>query len=250
MARMEKWERVRLQFARFIYLLYIRSTIKNNRLFHRNISHSKGGISIFKTIIKYIDRQYKTPQGIIGAFIGEKMVEQHKTETNWSLELMNIHQGDRILELGCGAGYAIKLISEKNLAEEIVGLDISPTIIRSARIRNKKAIIKEKVKLVKANLNKLPFRDENFNTVFSIQTIYFWTDAASTISEIFRVLKPEGVVILTFSDGKEDETWEGIKGITRNQVIPYMKEAGFRNVSIVRGPDSRGYHTVAVKGTK
>ncbi|MEH7249540.1 class I SAM-dependent methyltransferase [Neobacillus niacini] len=199
---------------------------------------------------EFIDHQYKTPKGIIGAFIGEKMVKQHKTETNWSLELMNIQQGDRILELGCGAGYAIKLILEKSLAEEIVGLDISPTIIRSARIRNKKAIHEKRAKLIQANLKELPFQNEDFNTVFSIQTIYFWSDIAATLSEIFRVLRPEGVVILTFSDGKEDETWEGMKGITENQVIPYMKNAGFRDVSLVRGPDSRGYHTVAVKGTK
>jgi ubiquinone/menaquinone biosynthesis C-methylase UbiE len=207
-------------------------------------------MDLFKITREFIERQYKTPKGIIGAFIGEKMVRQHKTETKWSLELMNIQQGDRILELGCGAGYAMKLILEKSLAEEIVGLDISPTIIRSARIRNKKAIHEKRAKLVQANLNQLPFHNEYFNTVFSIQTIYFWTDIATTLSEIFRVLKPEGVVILTFSDGKEDETWEGIKGITENQVIPYMKNAGFRDVSFFRGPDSRGYHTVAVKGTK
>jgi ubiquinone/menaquinone biosynthesis C-methylase UbiE len=204
----------------------------------------------FKTIREFIDSHYNTPKGIIGAFIGEKMVRQHKTETNWSIEQMNVQQGDRILELGCGAGYAIKLILEKDLAEEIVGLDISPTIIRTARIRNKKAIYEKRAKLVQANLNKLPFHKEKFNTVFSIQTIYFWTDIATTLSEIFRVLKQEGVVILTFSDGKEDETWEGIRGITENEVIPYMKNAGFRDVSLVRGPDSRGYHTVAVKGTK
>lgn len=199
---------------------------------------------------EFIDHQYKTPKGIIGAFIGEKMVRQHKTETNWSLELMNIQQGDKILELGCGAGYAMKLILETGLVEEIVGLDISPTIIRSARIRNKKAINEKRAELVQANLNKLPFHNENFNTVFSIQTIYFWTDIAATLSEILRVLKPKGFVILTFSDGKEDETWEGIKGIAENQIIPDMKNAGFSEVSFVRGPDSRGYHTVAVKGTK
>lgn len=207
-------------------------------------------MGFFKTTREFIDSQYKTPRGIIGTYIGEKMVRQHKAETNWSLELMNIQKGDRILELGCGAGYAVKSISEKDLAEEIVGLDISPTIIRSARIRNKKAISEKRVKLVQANFNKLPFHNENFNIVFSIQTIYFWTDITTTLSEIFRVLKPRGIVILTFSDGKEDETWEGIRGITENQVIPSMKKTGFRDVSFVRGPDSRGYHTVAVKGTK
>jgi ubiquinone/menaquinone biosynthesis C-methylase UbiE len=207
-------------------------------------------MGFFKTTKEFIDSHYKTPRGIIGAYIGEKMVRQHKTETNWSIELMNIQQGDRILELGCGAGYAIKLIFEKHLAEEIVGLDISSTIIRSARIRNKKAINGKGIKLVQANFNKLPFLNEAFNTVFSIQTIYFWTDITATLSEIFRVLKPKGVIILTFSDGKENETWESIRSITENQVIPSMKKAGFRDVTFVRGPDSRGYHTVAVRGKR
>ena len=207
-------------------------------------------MGFFKKTREFIDQQYKTPKGIIGTYIGEKMVRQHTTETNWTLELMNVQKGDRILELGCGAGYAIKLLLEKDLTQEIVGLDISPTIIRSAKLRNKKAIKEKRAKLVQANLNKLPFGNENFNTVFSIQTIYFWTDIDRTLSEIFRVLKPEGVVILTFSDGKEDETWEGIRGITENQVIPYMKKAGFNDVALIKGPDSRGYHTVAVRGTK
>jgi ubiquinone/menaquinone biosynthesis C-methylase UbiE len=204
----------------------------------------------FKKTREFIDGHYKTPKGIIGTYIGEKMVKQHKTETNWTLELMNVQKGDRILELGCGAGYAIKLLLEKDLIEEIVGLDISPTIIRSANFRNKNAIREKRTKLVQANLSNLPFDNEHFNKVFSIQTIYFWDDIDTTLSEIFRVLKPEGVVILTFSDGKEDETWEGIRGITENQVIPYMKNTGFNDVALINGPDSRGYHTVAVRGTK
>ncbi|MFS0777553.1 class I SAM-dependent methyltransferase [Neobacillus sp. 3P2-tot-E-2] len=207
-------------------------------------------MGFFNATKEFIDSHYKTPKGIIGTYIGEKMVRQHKTETNWSLELMNVQQGDRILELGCGAGYAIKLIVKKELAEVIVGLDISPTIIQSAGIRNKKAINEKTVKLVQANFKKLPFYNDSFNTVFSIQTIYFWTDITATVSEIFRVLKPKGVVILTFSDGKGDEAWDGIRSITENQVIPSMKNAGFSDVSFVRGPDSRGYHTVAVRGTK
>jgi ubiquinone/menaquinone biosynthesis C-methylase UbiE len=205
---------------------------------------------LFDKVREFIDNQYSKPKGIIGTYIGEKMVMQHKTETNWSLKLMNVKQGDRILELGCGAGYAIKLLLEKELAEKVVGLDISPTIIRSAKIRNNKAINEKSAELVQANFDKMPFHNKSFNTVFSIQTIYFWTDIATILSEIFRVLKSEGNVILTFSDGKKDETWEGIRGIVENKIIPNMEDAGFKDVSLIRGPDSREYHTVTIKGTK
>lgn len=66
-------------------------------------------------------------------------------------------------------------------------MDLSPTVIRSAMNRNKKALNDAKAKLVQANVKSLPFEDEQFDKVFSIHTIYFWDDLSATISEIFRV---------------------------------------------------------------
>lgn len=143
-------------------------------------------MSFLKKTREFINQHYKTPKGIIGTYIGEKMVRQHKTETNWTLELMNVQKGDRILELGCGAGYAIKLLLEKDLTQEMVGLDISPTIIRSAQFRNKKAIKEKRSKLVQANLNNLPFDHDYFNTVFMAST---GTPLQNTIEELYALME-------------------------------------------------------------
>ena len=199
---------------------------------------------------EFIDNQYKTPKGLIGAYIGEKMVWQHKPETLWTIDLLDIQPGDTILELGCGSGYAMKLILEKNIADKVVGLDISPVVIRSAAIRNKKALQNEKAKLVQGNVKNLPFEDEHFEKVFSIHVIYFWDDLAATITEIVRVLKPGGDCILTLYNGKEEEKWEGINSMVEDQLIPLMKDKGFFEVALVKGPNSRQFHTVAVSGKK
>jgi ubiquinone/menaquinone biosynthesis C-methylase UbiE len=116
----------------------------------------------------YIDNQYR----------------KHKSETLWTIELLNIQQNETVLELGCGAGYAMKLILEQNIVGKVVGLDLSPTVIRSAMIRNKNSINKDKAKLVQANVKSLHFEDEQFDKVFSIHTIYFWDEITETISEI------------------------------------------------------------------
>ena len=151
------------------------------------------------------------------------MVWQHKPETLWTIELLNILQGESVLELGCGSGYAMKLILEGNRAEKVVGLDLSPAVIRSAGIRNKKAVQDEKAKLVQGNVKSLPFEDNQFEKVFSIHTLYFWDELSDTVSEIYRVLKPGGDCIITLCNGKNEEKWEGISSIIENQIIPLMK---------------------------
>ncbi|MEM5017654.1 class I SAM-dependent methyltransferase [Metabacillus indicus] len=205
---------------------------------------------MIKIIKELIDQQYGKPHGILGTYIGEKMVRQHKPETLWTIKLLNIEHDERVLELGCGAGYAMKLILNKTSAEEVVGVDISPTIIRSAAIRNKNSLYAKKAQLIQANVNMLPLEDESFHRVFSIHTIYFWDDLSETLSEIFRVLKPGGSFVITLCDGKNDEVWEGIRSMMEERLIPVAKEIGFFNVRLLKGPNSREFHTIAVLGHK
>ncbi len=198
----------------------------------------------------FIDNQYKTPKGLVGTYIGEKMVKQHKPETVWTIDLLKIQQGESVLELGCGSGYAMKLIIEQAKADRIVGLDLSPAVIRSAKMRNKKALEDGKAKLVQANVKSLPFEDEQFEKAFSIHTIYFWDELSATTSEIFRVLKPGGSCVITLCNGKNGEQWEDVNRLIHEQLIPSMKNCGFTEVNLVKGPDSRQFQTVAVSAKK
>jgi SAM-dependent methyltransferase len=216
------------------------------------ISSDKRGrvMGMIKLIKELIDRQYGKPQGLLGTYIGEKMVRQHKPEILWTIELLNIVQGESVLELGCGAGYAMKVILDQTLVEQVVGLDLSPTIIRSAKIRNKNSLNANRAKLVQANVNRLPFQDGHFDRVFSVHTIYFWDDISETLTEIYRVLKPAGYFILTLCDGKDGEIWEDIKSMIDERLIPIAKENGFHDVALLKGPKSRQFHTIAVLGYK
>lgn len=198
----------------------------------------------------FIDNQYKSPKGLIGTFIGEKMVRQHKPETVWTIDLLQIKKEEKVLELGCGSGYAMKFILEKTKAHQIVGLDLSPAVIRSSRLRNKKALREGRAKLVQADVRSLPFEDSQFEKVFSIHTIYFWDQLSETTSEIFRVLKPNGSCIITLCNGKNGELWEGVNNMIHEQFIPYMKNCGFDDVELLNGPDSRQFQTVAIAGKK
>jgi len=83
-----------------------------------------------------------------------------------------------------------------------------------------------------------------------IHSVYFWDNIPETISDIYRIFKHEGTVVLTFSDGKNGAMSKGIKDMVEQQVIPIMKQNQFKNIEMLEGPNSRGYHIISIKGEK
>lgn len=203
-----------------------------------------------KRLQTWIDSQYENPRGIVGTYIGEKMVRQHRVEVDWTIEQLQIQPNDRVLDVGCGAGDALAQMLRGYNHVHVTGLDRSPTIVRSALRRNRTDVQAGRANVVEGNLGTLPFPDVQFDRVFSIHTLYFWDDVPAVLDEIERVLAPGGLFVITYCDGKGDGTWDGIASIVREQLIPAASALGFIDVQERRGPDSRDYHTVAVTGRK
>ncbi|UXH44071.1 class I SAM-dependent methyltransferase [Rossellomorea vietnamensis] len=197
-----------------------------------------------------MDTQYSRPAGVLGWFIGEKMIRQHKPETLWTIENLQLQKNERILEIGCGAGFAMKLIASSNGSYSVTGLDVSETLLQSAALRNKKAIRQKQMSLVHGRVEEMPFPDEEFTAVFSIHSVYFWEDLSKSLKEIERVLSPGGTALITLCDGKDGEDWTTIKKMIQGELLPIMEQLKFTDLRVLEGPVSRGYHTVAVCGVK
>ena len=194
--------------------------------------------------------QFGNPRGLLGMYTGEKMVKQHVIETQWTIKLLNIKKDETILELGCGAGYAMKLLLEQPAVSHVVGLDLSKSILRSATIRNRNEINIGRARLVLGNVNELDFQEGYFTNIYSVHSLYFWDNLPKTISDIYRILKPQGTLVITLSHGKNGEISTGIKDMIEKQVIPIMEQNQFKNIEMIEGPNSRGYHIVSIKGKK
>ena len=198
--------------------------------------------------------QYGHPRGIVGRVLGEQMVRQHMPETDWTISLLNIQPENSILELGFGAGRAIELVAAHAPNGRVSGIDISQAMVRAASHRNAHVIKNGRVTLRNGDLTTLPFADEQFDKVFSIQTIYFWPDPPNALAEIFRVLKRGGRLVITLSTGTIDTVevtgLEQYQLLLEEQIIPAMKHLGFTVASIEQGPASRQFKTTAVVGVK
>lgn len=207
-------------------------------------------MNLIKRVRAYIDSQYGNPSGALGKYIGEKMVKQHQPETYWTIDLLALNKDERLLELGCGAGFAMKLLLQEASVHKITGVDLSETVLKLARKRNWHELLKGSARLVQGDVQQLPFEDQQFTRVYSIQSIYFWDHIDETTAEIYRVLKSNGRVVLTLSNGKSGVLWGGINEMIEEKLIPSMNRQGFKNIEIQKGPDSRQYHTIAIVGEK
>lgn len=132
-----------------------------------------------------------------------------------------------LLDLGCGVGYASKLIS-KRYECSVVGIDISNKAIEYAKTLNKN----QSLNFYLMNAHKLTFKSECFDGVFCIESL-FHCDKYVVLKECFRVLKKGGVISICDFYKKEgwfDELEWNSSVIPLNEFIDILKTVGFQNV--------------------
>jgi arsenite methyltransferase len=124
----------------------------------------------------------KVPESAVESFAG--------TANPWTLS--RLEPGERVLDLGSGAG-TDSLIASQMVGERgsVTGIDITPEMLAKAR-----AAVAEmgasNVEFVEGEAERLPFPDESFDVVISNSVIDLIPDKDAVFAEIFRVLVPGG----------------------------------------------------------
>lgn len=149
-----------------------------------------------KEELKILAQNLANPQGEKGIEIGEMMNATNIGMTLESIRTLLIEDNQHILEIGHGnAGHLKSLL---NLAQDLkyTGVDISETMHNEAKKLNKE--FQTKADFVLYEGKKLPFEDQTFDKIFTVNTVYFWENPVEFLNEIYRVLKDNGTFVLTF----------------------------------------------------
>lgn len=101
-------------------------------------------------------------------------------------------RGGKILDYGCGTG--IHLVNLAKIGREVVGIDLSKKSLEIAEKRLKNERLDGRVKVLLMDCEKLEFPDNSFDVVFDGGT-FSSLDLDKTLSEISRVLKPNGILM-------------------------------------------------------
>lgn len=106
-----------------------------------------------------------------------------------------VGRGDSILDIGCGGGENLLMLNDK--FNRLCGIDISEGMIAEA----KKSLLRlegKNLELAVGSVDRVGYPDKSFDTVMIIGVFDYLPDAIPGLKEARRILKREGIAIVTF----------------------------------------------------
>ena len=188
---------------------------------------------------------------------GEKMESHHLDITRKTLRLMELAPGQRVLDLGCGAGWATRLlaqavaadgasstevVSDQVVSSQVVGLDVSDEMIRLARETSGGF---SNVQYVCGSAMQIPWQDCFFDRVLSVESFYYYPDQDRALEELYRVVSPGGrlfILINLYTDNEYSLQWVDKLKVpvhvrSAAEYVEMIKGHGFASANSCQIPD-------------
>jgi ubiquinone/menaquinone biosynthesis C-methylase UbiE len=109
-------------------------------------------------------------------------------------ELKKYNPEGKLVDLGCGSGNLLVLISKKYPNLELIGVDISSEILELAKLKTQENELIDNVDFRVGGADNLPFPDNSVDFIISSLSLHHWKDPSIVFKETHRVLKQNGVL--------------------------------------------------------
>lgn len=148
---------------------------------------------------RWMSRQFRKPSGVLGHLAAARMARNNPQQYEKVIELLTPADQDSILEIGCGAGRALRMIAERNAACRIDGIDFSGLMLKKAKKLNRPEIRQGRVRLIGGNFGEHDFHSTRYSKIFAINVVYFWENLGGSFAKIRNLLQPSGRLVLYMS---------------------------------------------------
>ena len=173
---------------------------------------------------------------------GDEMEKHHLPIVEPTLALMDLQPADRVLDLGCGSGWLVRRLAARVPDGSVVGIDVSDEMLRRAQLAGAGL---SNTQFLHGTAEEIPAPPNSFTKVLSVESAYYWHDAARGLREIFRVLAPGGsawILINYYRDNPYCHQWGALYEIPSHLLSAaewqgLFRDVGFRNVHDRRIPD-------------
>lgn len=141
---------------------------------------------------------FALPRGLLGRLAGRMMLWTNRQQD--LLDVLDVQAGEQILEVGYGPGGLIRLL-RRTPAGRICGVDPSPEMRRVAARPHRDQITTGRIDLRLGTADRTGFSDGEFDGVVSVNNVAIWPDLEAGLSELHRVTRPGGRVLIAWHGG-------------------------------------------------
>src|SRR5262245_31591060 len=138
---------------------------------------------------------------------GAGMEKGHRPVGEQAINRMGLTADSNALDIGCGSGWATRLMAEHAKSGYVVGIDISDEMIEVARAESSDYA---NVRFEIATAEDLPFHDHKFTHAFSMESLYYYSNISIALKEIHRVLQRGGrfvTVVDLYAENEPSHQW-------------------------------------------
>ncbi|MFK4567021.1 class I SAM-dependent methyltransferase [Enterococcus sp. UD-01] len=135
-------------------------------------------------------RQSKKPSGRLGLMMMRLWNKVYLPLVQWSTHFLSLEKELVILDIGVGNGASTNYLHQTFRPARITGIDLAPTAIKEAGKHY------PNLQFAVMNVQQLDFSSESVDLVTAFQTHFHWEDLDQALTEISRILKTKGLLLL------------------------------------------------------
>jgi ubiquinone/menaquinone biosynthesis C-methylase UbiE len=114
-----------------------------------------------------------------------------------TIERLDLPPAARILDIGCGTGASALPAAERIGPEgRVIGVDLAERLLEIARRKAAERRLAN-AEFIAGDMERLPYPDGHFDAVVSVFSLFFVADMAKALRELWRMLRPDGVLAVT-----------------------------------------------------
>ncbi|CEG27496.1 class I SAM-dependent methyltransferase [Bacillus sp. B-jedd] len=176
-------------------------------------------------------KQFRVPRGFLGKIAGKIMYFENRKINEWTLQNLDISDGQTILEVGYGPGYAIGEIAKCHPEAYLEGIDISGEMLKETSSKYENLIKEGRLTLLCGEVSDLPSKTGFYNRIFSVNNYPLWHDPTNSMLSLAARLKKGGKIAITVQPREKEATDETAREIGK-QLVNNLNEAGLQHIKV------------------
>ncbi len=172
------------------------------------------------------------PRGTLGKLVAGMLNRGNRPAIAAAVTAAEVIPGDCVADIGFGGGVGLPLLLDRTGTDGVVyGVEISQDMLNRARSRFTGPIGSGRLRLLAGSMDQLPFDTDSLDAIITVNTIYFVADLDRACTELARVLRPKGRLVIGIGDpeamAKMPFTSHGFTLRPVSDVLAALRNSGF-----------------------